>query len=86
MKTIWLLASQFEGRATLPLGEISEEYLGLTVREANRRAESGELKLATFRLRDSKRAPRIVHLQDLANLIDEMAQEARAEVRAVHGD
>lgn len=77
--TFFLLAAEFGGRPAVTLEECLH-HLGLkTVVEANRRATDGTLGLPTFRDRDSQKAKRKVHLEDLARFIDERRDEGRRE-------
>jgi hypothetical protein len=70
MKTEFLLLARYE-RETVPLHDICSEYLGLTPHQAVRAWNEGRLPVKAFRLRDSTKAPLLVHLSDLAKLIDE---------------
>ena len=46
------------------------DHLGYSKVEANRNAGLNRLPIPTFRLRDSQKSPRMVHLKDLAEHID----------------
>lgn len=70
MKTEFLLLARYE-RETVALTDICGEYLGLTPQQAVRAWNDGRLPIKAFRLRDSTKAPLLVHLADLAKLIDE---------------
>ncbi|WP_089083013.1 pyocin activator PrtN family protein [Aquitalea magnusonii] len=75
MKTLFLLMAQYEQPA-IPLSAICELYFGLTAHEANRAAKLNRLPIPTFRVGTSQRAPRMVHVEDLAALIDKQRQAA----------
>jgi hypothetical protein len=75
MKTLYLLMARFEQPA-IPLSVVCEEYFGLSIHEANRAASLNRLPVPTFRVGTSQRAPRMVHVEDLATLIDRRRQEA----------
>ncbi len=62
----------------VPLREVCKRYLGLSYKEACRRAAVCQLRVPTFKLRDSERAPYLIHAKDLAAWIDSQAGAARA--------
>ncbi|QZA80267.1 pyocin activator PrtN family protein [Deefgea piscis] len=76
MKTAFLLMAQYE-RATVPLSEIAEQYLGMTVPVAQREALMNNLPIPTFRLRESNKSPLLVHIDDLAEHIDKVRATAK---------
>ncbi|QOD81854.1 pyocin activator PrtN family protein [Chromobacterium haemolyticum] len=78
MNTAFLLMAQYQ-RAAVPLNEISEDYLGLTARKANEMASLNRLPLPTFRASDSQKAPRMVHIADLAAHLDRQREEAKKQ-------
>ncbi|WP_281214133.1 pyocin activator PrtN family protein [Shewanella insulae] len=77
-KTHQLLLAQFSNRAVIPLDEIAEPFLGLSVRTAKNRAKAGLLPFAVFKMTDSAKCPYLVHLDDLADYIDKQNRKARA--------
>jgi hypothetical protein len=79
MNTVFLLMAEFES-STIPLSDIAERYLGMKPATADKKAGAGDLPIATFRIGDSQKAPRIVHVQDLADFIDRRRQEAQDEM------
>ncbi|END1362318.1 TPA: pyocin activator protein PrtN [Salmonella enterica subsp. arizonae] len=84
MNTLFFLMAEFE-TVTPALSDICEKYLGLKPATAEKKALLGELTLPTFRLADSQKAPRLVHLQDLADHIEQKRKEAKELVRYIHG-
>ena len=74
MKTELMLWARYE-RESVPLSDIAREYLGMSAAEANRAWNDGRLPVKAFRLRESQKAPLLVHIADLAALMD----KARAE-------
>ncbi len=76
MNTMLLLMAEYE-TPTVPLAEICEKYLGMKPSTAESKAALGQLPLPTFRLGDSQKSPRLVHLQDLAELIERKRKEAK---------
>lgn len=75
MNTAFALLSRFES-PTVRLEDISEEYFGMKKERAYELAALNELPVPTFRASPSQKAPRLVHVDDLARWLD--AQRARA--------
>lgn len=55
------------------LEDICQSYLNLDYRQARDLAASGKLGIPTFRLRDSRKAPLLVRIRELAEFIDQQA-------------
>lgn len=83
-QTLWMLMAEFSGRPSVPLADCLHHLGYSTTGEANRAAIDNKLPVPTFRSRDSQRAPRQVHLTDLAAHIDAMQAKAAASWRAVN--
>lgn len=79
MNTMFLLMAEYE-TATVPLSQVCEKYFGLKSATAERKAADNKLPLPTFRTADSQKAPRMVHISDLAEFIDQQ----RAQSKALH--
>ena len=58
--------------------------LGLQKGEANRLASDNQLPVPTFRMRDSQKSPRLIHIKDLAEYIDLKHQEAQTQWQAIN--
>lgn len=76
MNTLYFLMAEFE-TVTPALADICEKYLGMKPATAEKKALLGELSLPTFRLSESQKAPRLIHLEDLASHIDKARQTGR---------
>ncbi|XUA17723.1 pyocin activator PrtN family protein [Citrobacter sp. OP27] len=76
MNTLYFLMAEFE-TVTPALSNICEKYLGMKPATAEKKALLGELALPTFRIGESQKAPRLVHLEDLACHIDKARKEGR---------
>lgn len=63
----------------VPLEAVSERYFGLSYAEARRAAGINELPVPTFRMRDSAKAPLVMHASELAAFIDKKAAESTTE-------
>lgn len=83
MNTVFLLMAEFN-TPTIPLSQIAERYLGMKPETANKKANCGELALPSFRLDQGQKAPRVVHIQDLADYIDEKRLEAKKELEYIN--
>lgn len=79
MNTMFLLMAEYE-KSNIPLSEIAERYLGMRPSTAEQKAAEGKLPIATFRVGNTQKAPRLVHVEDLANLIDQRRKEAKSEL------
>ncbi|WP_168386188.1 pyocin activator PrtN family protein [Erwinia amylovora] len=80
MNTVFLLMAEFE-TSTIPLAAIAERYLGMRPSTADKKANCGELPLASFRIGAGQKSPRIVHITDLAEFIDKRRKEAKEELQ-----
>jgi hypothetical protein len=76
---MFLLMAEYE-KSNIPLSEIAERYLGLKPATAEQKAAEGRLPIATFRVGNTQKAPRLVHIEDLAALIDLRRKEAKEEL------
>lgn len=83
MNTVFLLMAEFN-TPTIPLSQIAEKYLGMTIATANKKANCGELAIPSFRLDQGQKAPRIVHIQDLADYIDKQREIAKDELKEIN--
>ncbi|MBA8734194.1 pyocin activator PrtN family protein [Chromobacterium violaceum] len=79
-KTEWLLMARYQ-TPSIPLATVCEEHFGLTEHEANRAASLNKLPVPTYRVGESKRSPRHIHINDLAALIDRRHAEAQRSWR-----
>lgn len=83
--TLWMLMAEFGGRPTVQLVECYH-HLGYTSHEkAERAANDLTLPVPWFRLNNSQKSKRLVHLSDLAEYIDTCAERAREEFNKLHG-
>lgn len=83
--TLWMLTGEFNYRPAVPLAECLHYLNYETVDQANRAAVNQKLPVPTFRARDTKKAPRLVKLTDLADHIDATHEKAAASWRAANG-
>lgn len=78
MNTMFLLLAEYETQS-IPLAAIAEKYLGMRPATADKKAGCGDLPIPTFRLLNSQKSPRLVHVSDLAEFIDKRRKEAKVE-------
>lgn len=78
MNTVFLLMAEFE-TSQIPLSVVAEKFLNLTPSYADRQATLGKLPFPTYR-DDSQKAPRMVHISDLAGWIDKKRKAAQDEL------
>ncbi len=64
---------------------VCEEYFGLSIDEAQRKAAKQDLPVPTFRLSSSRKAPLMVSCKDLAEHIDGARAAAARDWSAVRG-
>ncbi|MDU2730480.1 MULTISPECIES: pyocin activator PrtN family protein [Pantoea] len=77
MNTMFLLMAEYE-TATVPLSQVCEKFFGMKSATAERKASENKLPIPTFRTADSQKAPRMVHISDLAEFIDRQREESKA--------
>lgn len=59
------------------LEDICQPYLNLEYPQARDKAALNELGVPTFRLRESRKAPLLIRISELASYIDNRAEDAR---------
>ena len=79
MNTQLLLLAQYE-KAIIPLENICEEVFGCARHTAITKAKSGNLPIPAFQLNDSQKSTWMIHINDLAKLIDEKRLEASKDL------
>lgn len=80
MNTVFLLLTQYDGRAVIPLELVCRDYFShLTPIQLTRKTTAGEIDLPIVRIETSQKAARGVHLQDLADWIDARRAAAQKE-------
>lgn len=77
MNTAYALLARFES-PTPRLEDVCKEFFGMDKDVAYQRANLNELPVPTFRLGGQK-SPRLVHIDDLAKMLDEQRTAARIE-------
>ena len=84
MNTTFLLMAQFN-KALVPLKEVCDEFFGCSLRTATQKANAGTLPIPILKCDGaSKKSPLLVHVSDLAALIDLRREEAKKEWEQVN--
>lgn len=78
MNTVFLLMAEFE-TSQIPLSVVAEKFLNLTPSYADKKAALCELPFPTYRNEKSQKAPRMVHVADLAEWIDNERKNSKKE-------
>jgi hypothetical protein len=81
MNTAFLLMAQYDGKAVIPVDAVCRDYFPhLKTDQFVRKLASGEIKLPLVRAETSQKSAKGVHLQDLADYIDQRRAAARKEL------
>ncbi|WP_236208990.1 pyocin activator PrtN family protein [Pseudomonas tohonis] len=80
MNTVFLLMAQYDGKAIIPLEQVCKDYFThLTPDMFQRKALAGQIKIPITRLESSQKSAKGIHLQDLANYLDDQRAAAIKE-------
>lgn len=80
MNTVFLLMAQYNGQAIIPLDRVCRDYFThLTPDMFQRKALAGQIKIPITRMESSQKSARGIHLQDLADYLDEQRAAAIKE-------
>lgn len=80
MNTVFLLMAQYNATAIIPIDLVCRDYFGaMTVPTLERKISAGEIPLPLIRMEKSQKCTKGVHIQDLANYIDERRAAALKE-------
>jgi hypothetical protein len=86
MNTRFLLMAQYNGAAVIPLDAVCRDYFShLSPEKLARKISLGELKLPLVRMEASQKAAKGVHLDDLAQWLDERRAAAKKELAQMTG-
>ncbi len=82
MNTTFLLMAQYGGQAIIPLDQVCKDYFThLTPDMFQRKVLAGQIKIPITRLESSQKSAKGIHLQDLANYLDEQRAAAIKECK-----
>lgn len=86
MNTVFLLMAQYGATAVVPVELVCRDYFShLTVPQFARKVSVGVIAIPLVRMERSKKAAKGVHIQDLANYIDERRAAALKECTQLCG-
>lgn len=77
--TLQLLIAQFGTEFLIPIEEIANTILGMSIATVKRKAKNNELPFPTIRMLDSQKSPYCVHIEDLAGYVEDKCSKARIE-------
>ncbi|WP_425915192.1 pyocin activator PrtN family protein [Pseudomonas sp. GWSMS-1] len=82
MNTTFLLMAQYNGQEIIPLEQVCKDYFThLTPDMFQRKVLAGQIKIPITRLESSQKSAKGIHLQDLANYLDEQRAAAIKECK-----
>lgn len=71
LNTAFLLTTQIDGRAIIPIETVCEDYFShLTPPKFLRKLGAGDIALPVMRIENSQQCAKGIHLQDLANYLE----------------
>lgn len=82
MKTLMLLMVQYDARAVVPVDLVCRDYFAhLTPEKFVRKCSAGDITIPLIRMEGSQKCAKGVHLEDLANYLDQCRQAATKEAQ-----
>ena len=87
MNTAFLLMAQYDAQAVIPVDKVVRDYFShLTTDKFLRKVSMGEIKIPLLRIETgSQKAAKGVHLNDLAQYLDERRAAAVKEAKQLAG-
>ncbi|MGA9222715.1 MAG: pyocin activator PrtN family protein [Pseudomonas graminis] len=80
MKTLFLLMAQYDGQVIIPLERIRSDYFThLTPEKLKMKVGAGQIDLPLIKLENSQKSARGIHVNDLADYLDDRRIAAKAE-------
>lgn len=80
MNTAFLLMAQYNGSAIIPVEKVCKDYFShLTPEKFVRKVSLGEIAIPLVRMEQSQKCAKGVHLQDLAEYLDQRRAAAKKE-------
>ena len=85
LNTSFLLLAQYGGQAIIPVDAVCRDYFShLDVPKFLRKVNEGSIRIPLVRMEGSQKAAKGVHLQDLADYLDERREAGLKEFRQLH--
>lgn len=86
LNTAFLLMAQYNARAVIPIDEVCRDFFPhLSPDKMIRKMSLGEIRLPLIRIEPSQKCAKGVHLQDLADYLDERRAAAQKECHQLCG-
>ncbi len=86
LNTAFLLMAQYNGAAVISVEAVCRDYFShLDPAKFVRKVGAGEIAIPMVRMEASQKAAKGIHLQDLADYLDERRAEAIKELKQVWG-
>ncbi len=81
VNTAFLLMAQYDGAAVIPADRVRQDYFShLTLEQFIRKVSTRQIALPLVRIEASQKSAKGVHLQDLADYLDERRAAAKKEM------
>lgn len=81
MKTVFLLMAQYDGRTIIPLDAVCRDFFSnMKMEQFVRKLGAGDIRLPVVRMDTSQKAAKGIHLQDLADYLDDRRKAAHREL------
>lgn len=84
LKTIDYLFIKYRSMTVELMTIVTDYYPHLSKAEALRKANNQEFPFSVFKIDQSKRAPFLVHVKDLADILDKQYSEASKDFATFH--
>ena len=82
LNTAFLLMAQYGGKAIIPVEDVCRDYFShLDSAKFIRKVGAGEIQIPLVRMEASQKCAKGVHLQDLADYLDQRRAAAQKECR-----
>ena len=86
LNTAFLLMAQYNARAVIPIDEVCRDFFPhLSPDKMIRKVSLGEIRLPLIRIEPSQKCAKGVHLQDLADYLDERRAATQRECQRLSG-
>lgn len=86
MNTAFFLLAQYGGRAVIPLADVARDFFPhLSSEKLARKAAAGEIPMPVIRIEASQKSAKGVHVNDLAEYIDQRRAAAAKEFKQMNG-
>jgi hypothetical protein len=84
--TLFLLLAQYQGRAVVPIGRVCADFFDhLSPQKFEQKCLRGQIRLPIIRMERSQKSWKGIHVQDLANYLDERRAAAIKECAQLCG-